>query len=380
MSQNQNTENPDIQDDNSREMPDVNESRTSNRGPAQKVGLILVALLALLALLAVNGVFSSGDKEEKKRTTQPERVQSRMPPMPPMPEPEKKPEPPKAPVVVTPVAPVAPVAPPPPPRTSTKAGNEKKEPTPEERKMMPQVVAFSANSGKTGNQDAALARGFSPDGPDVANDLSDSLKPAVIKGSRASVMIDRTFMLTQGQFLDCTLETAIDSTVSGMVRARLSKNVYSADGRMVLLERGTRIVGQYQRGMRQGQARLFVLWTRAETPKGVIINIDSPGADELGRSGLDGWVDYHFWERFGAAIMFSLIDDIGQYLVDLAKDNNNDSISLDSTGDAARNTAGIALENSINIPPTLRKNQGDNISIYIARDLDFRGVYAIDFN
>jgi type IV secretion system protein VirB10 len=79
--------------------------------------------------------------------------------------------------------------------------------------------------------------------------------------------------------------------------------------------------------------------------------------------------------------MFSMLDDVGSYLLDLAKEasNANNTINLNTTGETARNTAGIALEHSINIPPTLRKNQGDNLNIYLARDLDFRGVYAIDF-
>jgi type IV secretion system protein VirB10 len=40
--------------------------------------------------------------------------------------------------------------------------------------------------------------------------------------------------------------------------------------------------------------------------------------------------------------------------------------------------AAKALENSINIPPTLYKNQGERVAIFVARDLDFRGVYGLE--
>ena len=42
------------------------------------------------------------------------------------------------------------------------------------------------------------------------------------------------------------------------------------------------------------------VWNEARTPSGVIVPLASAGADELGRAGLPGSVDRHFWERFGA--------------------------------------------------------------------------------
>lgn len=197
--------------------------------------------------------------------------------------------------------------------------------------------------------------------------------------AKASVLPDRNFLITKGTFLDCALETAIDSTVSGFVTCRLTRNVYSDNGHVLLLGRGSRVVGQYQSGqMRPGMRRIFVLWNRIETPKGVVVNLDSPGTDPLGRSGLPGLVDKHFFERFGAALMLSLIDDYVKYETAKQQGGSDNQLQFSGTTNESQRLAEIALSDSINIPPTLYKNQGDHINIFVARDIDFSDVYGLE--
>ena len=188
-------------------------------------------------------------------------------------------------------------------------------------------------------------------------------------------------MMTQGNLLDCSLDVAISSAVPGMTKCTLTRSVYGDDRKVVLLERGTELTGQYQGGMQQGQKRLFILWVRAKTPKGVVINLNSPGSDSLGRSGVDGYIDTHFWERFGAALFLSVIDDGFQLLTSKAQNSgsgNGTTVVLpQNTTQTAKNAAAIAVENDIHIPPTLEKNQGEHVSVFVARDLDFRTVYAV---
>jgi type IV secretion system protein VirB10 len=130
--------------------------------------------------------------------------------------------------------------------------------------------------------------------------------------------------------------------------------------------------------MQQGQKRLFILWVRAKTPSGVVITLSSPGTDSLGRGGVDGFLDTHFWERFGAGLLLSVIDDAFQIASAKVQNGSSTTVVLpQNTSQTAKSAAAIAVENDVHIPPTLDKNQGEHVSIFVARDLDFRTVYAL---
>lgn len=251
------------------------------------------------------------------------------------------------------------------------------------KRMEASPLAYSQKSKQSAEDKAmAIARASGAGGSDLSSDdagegLNLKLKPTKVQGARAGLLPHPNFMLTKGHFLECTLEQAVNSTLAGMLSCRLSNDVYSTNGKVLLLERGSRITGEYQRGLMKGQARLFVLWTRVETPNGVVVDLDSPGTDALGRAGIDGYVNQHFMERFGYAIMLSLIDDAGQYAIAKAQEGEANQINFGGTAQTAEKMSEIALKYYIDIPPTLEKNQGGHVSIYVARDLDFSDVYTL---
>jgi type IV secretory pathway VirB10-like protein len=206
-------------------------------------------------------------------------------------------------------------------------------------------------------------------------ELSQKITPTTVALVSAASLPNRDLLITQGTFINCTLETALDSTIAGFTRCVTTQNIYSNNGRVVLMERGTKLIGQYQGGVKQGQSRIFVLWTRAETPRGVVIQLDSPGTDALGGSGLPGEVDNKFLARFGGALLLSILNDGFDVLKAGVADNANfPAANTEKTGQDIANTA---LEATVNIPPILYKNPGNEINITIARDLDFSGVYSL---
>jgi type IV secretion system protein VirB10 len=229
----------------------------------------------------------------------------------------------------------------------------------------------TAPAAAAASEQRAIGAGAEDNSP-----LAAHLKATKLTGSSASMLPDRDYMITIGAHIPCVLDAAMDSTVPGLTQCHVPVDVLSDNGRVVLLDKGTRIVGQYQSDLKQGQSRIFVLWTRAETPTGVIIDLGSPATDALGRAGFDGQIDNHFWERFGGAILLSVIDD-GLATVAAAQQKQGTTVTETNTQGAAQSSASTALQNTINIPPTLRKNQGEEVAVIAARDLDFHGVYNL---
>jgi type IV secretion system protein VirB10 len=231
-------------------------------------------------------------------------------------------------------------------------------------------AAFSSASRST-------AQGPTPPGGQAgaaSEELEEFLRPSVTTAVSAKVLPTQRLLLPKGAFLDCTLETAIDSGLPGMTTCVLATDTFSADGSVVLLERGTKLVGETRGQVRAGSARVFVLWTEARTPKGVVVALASGGTDELGRSGLPGKANRHFFERFGAAILVSVIDGAVQ-AASQSQGEGDDTVVVNPTSSSQVMTE--VLKSTISIPPTVAKPQGDRIAIVVARDLDFRTVYEL---
>jgi len=236
------------------------------------------------------------------------------------------------------------------------------------------LSVYSAGGEGTGAQAGGQEGGRGPAalGATAPNELAARLQATPISSVTANVLRHQPYLLTQGTTVGCVLQTAMDSTLPGFVTCIIPQDVIGKTG-ITLLDRGTKVVGEFHGGMQQGQSRLFVLWTRAETPTGVIINLDSPAADPLGRSGFDGEVDTHFWSRFGGALLLTLVQ--GGLSAGTAAVSPSGSSYIQTGG--VQSVGSDALASSINIKPTLRKNQGELVSIFVARDLDFESVYKI---
>jgi type IV secretion system protein VirB10 len=206
---------------------------------------------------------------------------------------------------------------------------------------------------------------------DANSSFLASASERVVPTARARVLPNQGALIAQGTLVAGVLETAINSDLPGLLRAVVAADVTAFDGRRVLIPRGSRLIGEYRSGIAIGQTRAFIVWTRLITPAGISIELGSPGTDALGRAGLTGRVDEHFFKRFGAALLLSVVGSAGQVAANAA--SSGDALTINAASDAGR-VAELALQNRVNIPPTIKVRQGTPIRIFVARDLDFGGT------
>lgn len=203
--------------------------------------------------------------------------------------------------------------------------------------------------------------------PSVAtSDQSSTSLPD--KRVQARKFVNPSATVPQGSVIHAVMETALDSTRAGFARAVVSRDVLSFDGTRVLIPKGSRLFGNYQADVTLGQKRALIQWQRLTRPDGVLIDLDSPAADPLGRAGLKGKVNTHFFQRFSGAILQSLLD-IGVRAATRQVDSNTVIVGLPGS-----NTLASPIQSTTDIKPTLKISQGASVSVFVAKDLDFSTV------
>ena len=187
------------------------------------------------------------------------------------------------------------------------------------------------------------------------------------------------FTVPAGELIPATLEVAMNSDLPGMVRAITKRDIYSLKGGNLLIPKGSSLVGQYSSGIVLGQSRFLIVWNRVERPDGVVITLNSPGTDALGRAGMGAdRIDRHFMERFGTSALLSIL---GGYAA-ISGVGNQDQYNSKSQyrmglANSLQQSAGASLEADMMIAPTLSLNQGASINVFVAHDLDFNAVGAV---
>lgn len=233
------------------------------------------------------------------------------------------------------------------------------------------ILAQSGQGGAAGAANGAVTN--------MQGSVGGMLSPASTPKAMAVRSLDANLTIPKSGAIDCNMTTRVVTEISGFTSCIVSQNVYSANGRVLLVERMSEVQGEYGAVGQPGQRRVFVLWSRIRKPDGVTIDIASPSTDSLGAAGMDGVVDNRWFERIGSAYMLSIFKDfLSASAASQAGPNTTGGTVMYQNSLATSNAlAEKVLSQSINIKPVVYAHQGARISIYVARDLDFSPVYDV---
>ncbi|NVL21753.1 TrbI/VirB10 family protein, partial [Pseudomonas syringae pv. actinidiae] len=90
----------------------------------------------------------------------------------------------------------------------------------------------------------------------------------------------------------------------------------------------------------------------------------------------DPWIDRHYMQRFGGAVMLSFIQDALQAASNTTqKSSGSGGYTVNNSEQNVESMANKALDSTINIPDTGKLLPGTVITVIVARDIDFSSVF-----
>lgn len=188
------------------------------------------------------------------------------------------------------------------------------------------------------------------------------------------------FTIRKGTLIPCSDVTVLDTSAGTnvLVKGIIPRDVWSMDHTMVLLNKGTELLGEVGHAMVDGLDRIGIVWREATTPPPTSIGVsfDSPAAGQMGEGGLDGQVNRHEWQKIKGVLLFTLIESATNVLQSALASHGSTNINLGSVSTNGQDIGAILLNHMINIPDTIHRNEGEVCSAFLARDLDFSSVYS----
>jgi type IV secretory pathway VirB10-like protein len=197
--------------------------------------------------------------------------------------------------------------------------------------------------------------------------MSDKDYPKTI----ASKKYDLSRVLTTDMFIPAVMYTAVNSEIpSKTVVAVVESDVSGFHGRNILIPRGSKIEGIYEKIDNKHARRMQITWFKITRPDGIMIKLDSESADSHGAGGMIGYLDQRLKDRYGGALMLSSINTLAQMSVD-ANNVRQLAVADSFSREFGTLTAQVIKEN-MNAMPIITINQGQRFNIRPYHNIYFR--------
>jgi type IV secretion system protein VirB10 len=372
----------------------MDEGKPNVAAKAGKAYLVL-GVVGVVVLFLLYTAFSGGDKEQETLTE------------PPVVEVAPKPvEPPPLPVIEEPPPIEAPppiVAPDIPPPIEVPQIGDVNPLTPKEDAAVQEQIQARMRSNmmvKEGGGPVASSAGGPASAGAAANDqpTDDNSRFAAramrtkVEQVQATQIGDLRRTIAQGRIIQATLESAINTDLQAPIRAIVSRDTYGEAGTIPLIPKGSRLIGQYNSKVENGQSRVFVIWTRVIRPDGVDVMVGSPLVDQIGQSGVAGQLDSKFQQLFARSLVSSVMNIAMAIGAEKLQGGTTTTTTTpeggsQTSGDAATTATSNALnrlgsvtdgfiQKFIGVPPTILVDQGTSVNVFVNKDLVFPSEFV----
>ena len=168
-------------------------------------------------------------------------------------------------------------------------------------------------------------------------------------------------IITTNKFIPAILVTAINSEIAteGIV-AQIEQDIYGYEPKDVLLPKGSMIEGKIQ-SLEKNSTRASISWYKIITPSGQIISLNSSSFDSHGASGLSGDLDTKLIDRYGAGVLFSLINAATNLSIDA--ENQAQLMIAESMQRSLLPLTNQVIKENFDLKPTIRIKKGERLIV-----------------
>lgn len=183
-------------------------------------------------------------------------------------------------------------------------------------------------------------------------------------------------VLLQGTIINAVTRTGLNTKLPGQIVASVSQDVYdSIKGEALLLPKGSRLIGEYNTSIMDGQNRVMMAFTRLIYPSGASVKLGAMSAsDALGVAGVGGKVNTYFFKRLGstlmlAALAYTIPSPESVTMVDVGGGGGGSGGGATAAGEILSSAAKNEIDRSGRATPDISLAHGSKISLILAADL-----------
>jgi type IV secretion system protein VirB10 len=122
----------------------------------------------------------------------------------------------------------------------------------------------------------------------------------------STLPVDMSRILTMDKPIPAVIKTTIDTRHASRAVATVERDIYGGDGRVIVIERGSTLVGTVASLGEASEEKVAIAWQRVVRPDGVAFGLRATSGNASGQSGVNALIDNRFFDRFGRTFLASL--------------------------------------------------------------------------